>query len=597
MTSSHRLLPATIALISAISLGASPARPVRHTATLPDGSTVGYRLVGDERFHYLVTDDGYPLVADGATLCFAETGDNGRMVSSGVAAADPQFRSPATLTFLKNLDSNAVIEKAALSAEISPIRAISPKYAPSRAPESMSTTTFPVTGSPRGLIILAEYTDVKFSTPMPQQYFSDMLNLEGFDRDRASGSARDYFIVSSAGVFTPQFDVVGPVTLPHTQAYYGRNEPYDDANAAYMIPDACDILAAQGFDFSIYDCDNDGEIDNVYLIYAGRGESSGNLEDINTVWPHSWKVGDMNRYYNGCLLNHYACSNEIEGDKPDGIGTFCHEFSHVMGLPDLYYTGHSLLTYLTPDTWSVLDIGCYLNDSRTPPLYSSFERMSLGWLKPEVIDSPGEYALEPLADTNTAYLVKTDSDDEFFLFENRRKEGWDSYLRGEGMLIWHIDYDKDIWFSNTVNNTRSHQHVDLVEAISRTSPSASPSDPFPGASNVTEYTADTAPPSPRFISWSHNDPGYPLTNIRTDGRLIRFMAGNSDGSAIDGIMSPQSVTVRGDKAIIISGSDLPASVYTIAGTLAYHGESRRIILPTGLYIVKVGNHTTKVALH
>ena len=89
----------------------------------------------------------------------------------------------------------------------------------------MSTTTFPVTGSPRGLIILAEYTDVKFSTPMPQQYFSDMLNLEGFDRDRASGSARDYFIVSSAGVFTPQFDVVGPVTLPHTQAYYGRNEP------------------------------------------------------------------------------------------------------------------------------------------------------------------------------------------------------------------------------------------------------------------------------------------------------------------------------------------------------------------------------------
>ena len=129
MTSSHRLLPATIALISAISLGASPARPVRHTATLPDGSTVGYRMVGDERFHYLVTDDGYPLVADGATLCFAETGDNGRMVSSGVAAADPQFRSPATLTSLKNLDSNAVIEKAALSAEVSPIRAISPKYA------------------------------------------------------------------------------------------------------------------------------------------------------------------------------------------------------------------------------------------------------------------------------------------------------------------------------------------------------------------------------------------------------------------------------------------------------------------------------------
>ena len=119
--------------------------------------------------------------------------------------------------------------------------------------------------------------------------------------------------------------------------------------------------------------------------------------------------------------------------------------------------------------------------------------MSLGWLKPEVIDSPGEYALEPLADTNTAYLVKTDSDDEFFLFENRRKEGWDSYLRGEGMLIWHIDYDKDIWFSNTVNNTRSHQHVDLVEAISRTSPSASPATP-----SRARQTSPNTPPTLRL---------------------------------------------------------------------------------------------------
>lgn len=597
MTSSHRFLLAATLLLSAINLSASPARPVRHTATLPDGSTVTYRMVGDERFHYFVTDDGYPLVADGPTLYFAKTADNGRMVSSGMAACDPQFRTAATVAFLKKLNCETLIEKASLSGASSPRRAVSRKRASSRAPESMSTTTFPTTGSPRGLVILAEYTDVKFSTPIPQEYFSDLLNLEGFNRDNATGSARDYFIASSDGVFTPQFDVVGPVTLPHTQAYYGSNEPYDDANASYMIPDACDILSAQGFDFSIYDCDKDGEIDNIYLIYAGRGESSGSIKDINTVWPHSWEVGEMNRYYNGCLLNHYACSNEIDGGKPDGIGTFCHEFSHVMGLPDLYYTGNSHLTYLTPDTWSVLDVGCYLNDSRTPPLYSSFERMSLGWLQPKVIDKPGEYTLEPLADTNTALLVETDAENEFFLFENRRKEGWDYYLRGEGMLVWHIDYDKEIWFSNTVNNSRSHQRVDLVEAITRTSPSASPSDPFPGASNVTEYTANTLPPSPCFKSWSHIDPGYPLTNIRTDGRLIRFTAGNSDDSAINDVISPDAVSVRGGEAIVISGSDLPASVYTVAGTPVYQGDSRRIHLPTGLYIVRIGNHTTKVALH
>lgn len=599
-------------LLSALSLGAAPARPTKHTATLPDGTTVTYRTVGDERFHYFITDDGHPLVLDGQTLCFAKNDTEGRLVSTGIPASDPAYRSAETKKLLLTLDAEAIVAKAAMAA---PSRISAPAMrVPSRAPESMSTTTFPTTGSPRGLVILAEYSDVKFTLSGAKGYFTDMLNKEGFNSYNGTGSARDYFKASSCGVFAPQFDVYGPITLPNTQAYYGGNSPYNDANSYKLPIHACNILEAQGFDFSPYDCDGDGVMDNVYIIYAGFGESTGNASDADCIWPHSYDVQSgynyqkyyypdlaasekKDNYYDGLLLNHYACSNElIYTNYPDGLGTFCHEFSHVMGLPDLYYTGDSEIPINTPSTWSILDIGCYLNNSRTPPLYSSFERMSLGWMKPKVIDSPAHLTLEPLSDSNSAYLVQTEVDNEFFLFENRQNEGWDSYLAGNGMLVWHIDYDENLWFRNEVNNNRVHQNVDLVEAVSRTGINASANDPFPGGANVTEYTANSMLPTPRFQSWGHVDPGYPLTNIRKVGRNICFTAGTPDDSGIDDIIADGSAVISGGSAITISGSDLPAAVYSLTGIRVYEGSSRHIELPAGLYIVKVGTRTAKVSV-
>lgn len=597
-------------LLSALSLGAAPARPVKHTATLPDGSTVTYRTVGNEHFHYFITDDGHPLVLDGESLYFAQSDAEGRMVSTGVLASDAAYRSTDTQKMLQSLDAEAIIEKA--TAALPSRESGSLMRAPSRAPESMSTTTFPITGSPRGLVILVQFRDVKFTLSDPKSLFNDMLNKEGFNSYKGTGSARDYFIASSCGVFTPQFDVYGPITVPNTQEYYGGNTPYQDANSFKLAIHACNVLDAQGFDFSPYDCDGDGIIDNVYIFYAGKSESTGNTADVNCIWPHSYNVvsgfnyqnrwypsliedGDKGEnYYDGLLLNHYACSNELESaNYPDGIGTFCHEFSHVMGLPDLYYTGSNNLSINTPNSWSILDVGCYLNDSRTPPYYSSFERMSLGWMTPTVIDRPGEYTLEPLHESNSAYLVQTEVENEFFLFENRQREDWDAYLAGKGMLVWHIDYNKDIWANNEVNNKPAHQYVDLIEAVSRTSLYPSAYDPFPGAGNVTEYTAST---TPRFQSWAHKDPGYPLTNIRQEGRNILFTAGNPDDSGIDDILTDGSVTIAGGNSITITGSELPATVYTLMGAQVYSGSARTIDLPAGLYIVKVGTTTAKVTV-
>ncbi len=217
-------------------------------------------------------------------------------------------------------------------------------------------------------------------------------------------------------------------------------------------------------------------------------------------------------------------------------------------------------------------------------------------MKPKVIDSPAHLTLEPLSDSNSAYLVQTEVDNEFFLFENRQNEGWDSYLAGNGMLVWHIDYDENLWFRNEVNNNRVHQNVDLVEAVSRTGINASANDPFPGGANVTEYTANSMLPTPRFQSWGHVDPGYPLTNIRKEGRNICFTAGTPDDSGIDDIIADGSAVISGGSAITISGSDLPAAVYSLTGIRVYEGSSRHIELPAGLYIVKVGTRTAKVSV-
>lgn len=578
----------------------APARPALHKTVFSDGSTVTYRVVGDEFFHYTLSEDGYPLVKEGDNFYFATNDATGKLVSSGVRALDPDQRSLATNTFLADLDSESIINRAAKASEASPSRA----NAPSRVPANMKDGAFPAIGSPRCLVVLVNYYDVKFTIDEPKTYFTNLLSSDNFSDYGATGSVRDYFKTASNGVFTPTFDVYGPIDLPRRQAYYGGDTTTSqDPYAHEMAIDACNILSEQGVDLSVYDTDDDGYIDNIYIFYAGMGQSYDSNKYKDTVWPHSWDieyaVTDKSYTYNGKILNHYACSPEFDRPGyPDGLGTFCHEFSHVLGLPDLYTTDYS--TAITPDSWSVLDVGCYLNDSRTPPTYSTFERMSLGWMTPLELTTAGDYILDPLEASGQSYIIATDKENEFFVLENRQKEGWDSYLAGHGMLIWHIDYNESYWHNNTVNNNRMHQHVDVVEAVTKllSNRYAASTDPFPGTRNITEFNATTRP---SFLAWSGYDPGLPLSNIREENGRIYFRAGDNggdDNTGIDDIINDDSaITITGGNSIAISGTDEAARVYNVQGSQVYFGHSRSIELNPGLYIVKVGDRTTKVVLH
>lgn len=552
----NRFFAAAIVVAAAMAAPAAAlavkAYPGVIMASQPDGSVLPVLKRGDQWANYTTTagaDGGanYLLLPDAqGALCYASLDAAGRVVNTGVrATANP---TAAELDARRAIDPRAVIERhveglqaaATLRREaygrLHPRRFAMPATAAGaqqRIPSNMLTTNFPSHGKQRAIVILVQYTDVKFNLADPAAYFNGMLNTDNFAEYGATGSVHQYFLETSGGRFDCDFDVFGPITLPRNRAYYGGNNSVtgQDMNPEYMVIHACQELDAT-VDFSQYDRDGDGIVDNVFVFYAGTGEAtSGNAND---VWPHSYDVRNVGTYrFDGVTLGNYACTNEwiaYDGNpRPDGIGTFCHEFSHVMGLPDLYCT-NDYLSPFTPGDWTILDNGPYMNDGRTPPHYSAFERLSMGWIEPRFITERGNYELKPLGSDNECYVIATASDNEFFVLENRQKVGQDRYLPGHGMLIWHIDYLASAWRNNTVNNTNNasaaeHQRVDLVEANNQSRATTSsltgrPGNPFPGTRKRTEFSTET---EPAFVNWRGQDVGYPLTDIAesADG-LITF---------------------------------------------------------------------------
>ena len=503
------------ALLAALSLatletGAVPAKRGVRQYMQPDGTVVNVTLHGDENFHYYLTADNMPLIEDADGALYFATIKNGKLQKTNFLACD---------TALRSAKLNAAIDGTKTADVVSALRAKALKTgrykADSHAGLGKFSTTFPTKGEQKALVVLVEYKDVKFKTENPQQYFTDMLNKDGFNEYGATGCARQYFLDSSNGQFDLTCDVYGPVTLPNNRSYYGGNGfSGHDRQPEEMVIDAIKQLDPT-VDFSLYDRDKDGILDNVFLFYAGKGEASGGSAD--TVWPHAWNLEQAGKSFtvDGVLVDHYACTCELQGSKPDGIGTFCHEFSHIMGLPDLYNTVSG--GNYTPGEWSVMDYGPYNNDSRTPPSYSAYERNAMGWLDLQTISEATSVKLEDLKKSNKAAVIGTSRDNEFFLFENRQQTSWNTYLPGHGMLIWHIDYVPSVWDGNTVNNDPDHQYVDLVEAngAGKSAQGAA----WPGALEKTEFTANT---NPAFIDWYKKDPGLPITGIMEDDGNIYF---------------------------------------------------------------------------
>lgn len=512
-------------LAGAMTLHAVPAKREYRTFTQPDGSTITAMVIGDEFGHSYITTDGIQmLAAEDGSLRYATIDTNGNLQLSNIIAANPENRDAKAKSFIETIDVTKVakaIEKNALDRRLLRSKSIKKVATKSNGAKvsaedysgvGLFTSNYPRKGEVHSLVFLVQYTDKKFTLSDPNAYYTDQLNKEGFSQHKATGSARDFFVEQSHGQFLPIFDVYGPMTLSNSMSYYGANDTFgNDKHPEEMVLEAVAAYANE-IDYSKYDYDNDGYIDNVYVIYAGYGEADSNYS--SAVWPHNWDIPN-GPTYNGKILSGYACSNEISNGIPVGIGTFCHEYSHVLGLPDLYPSQNtSYQAYaVTPGQWSIMDQGSYNNDSRTPPAYSAVERNALGWMTPTILNEPASVSLEALTSSNEAYLIPTNQSNEFFILENRQQEGNDTYLPHHGMLVWHVDFDQNIWDKNLVNDTPSHNYVDIIKANNNAEnmvPSIQAGYTYPGTSKNTSLTATT---TPALVDWYNSAINVPITNI------------------------------------------------------------------------------------
>lgn len=323
----------------------------------------------------------------------------------------------------------------------------------------------------RGLVLLVQFSDVKMKSNA-FNLWNNRFNQQGFSLDNHVGSVRDYFIEQSYGLLTIDFDVIGPLALSKSRTYYGSapNSTLDD-RAPEMVIEALKLANPQ-VNYADYDWDGDGEVDQVYVIFAGETKS-----DVSGyIWPHEWDLtsakyygnGSGKQWLDGVGINTYAVSNELASSAVlDGIGTSCHEFSHCLGYPDFYdteYSGGAGGQY-----WDLLDGGCYNGPygiGEIPCPYTAYERWMAGWIDLIPLTEPCKVTDMPaINEQGVAYVIKnTGNVNEYYILENRQQKTFGTGNGGHGLMVWHIDYNKTIWENNVVNIDKNHQRMTFLPA-------------------------------------------------------------------------------------------------------------------------------------
>ena len=536
------ILSIALAMLT-LTASAVPARRTQRTLTLSDGTQVTATLSGDENYHYWKTADGRAFVM------------NEENIPQEISLQQAQSKLQAKVQ-ARNAHRIAkrTKRKAAWGAE-----------------------TNPISGERKGLVILVNYKDKKMQHT--QAEYNDYFNKAGYSDNNCTGSVRDYFLSQSYGKFSLDFDVMGPVTLSKNLSYYGDNDSDgNDKHAAEMVAEAVK-LAVSGIDLKRYDWDGDGYVDQVYVVYAGYGEHAD--APANTIWPHEFELSEAAKYndgpgaltINGVTIDTYACSSELRGssgNKMDGIGTACHEFSHCLAIPDMYDTSADGENF-GMNVWDLMDYGSYNGEDgygETPAPFTSYERMYCGWLTPVELTQPCNVNDMPaITKEPVAYLIRNANPKfpgEYYLLENHQQESWDAYAPAHGMLILHVDFNSNAWKQNTVNNVASHQRMTITPADGKLSHYNTAGDTWPGTSKKTALT-DSSNPAAKLYNLNSNGRkfmGHPIENIAEKDGLISF---TFDG----GKALPQLATPTALPATQVTASGFTAQWQKVEGATSY----------------------------
>ena len=517
---------------------AVPAKSGAVKVQQPDGSYVSIVLRGDEWLNFNTTTDGYSVVKNSQGFYVYAEKQDGQLKATQMVAHDAQQRQAAEVDFLTGVEKYLRPEMTAEMAQKK--QQVEAKEAAKRA-ANMSQSSNGRRAAQydynnfRGLVILIEYNDKSFSRSDYASIANDMMNKEnytGFSGNLFTGSVRDYFSDCSLGKFKPQFDVYGPIKVDKSQ--YDVNQTY---YAEDILKAAIDNADSE-INFKDYDRDNDGYVDMIYFIVAGYGSNySGN--DSRLWWPHRSSLYWKYITKDGVRMGDYASSVEMYGwtsqgtNIIDGIGTICHEFSHVLGLPDFYDTDYSGSGGQSndPGLWSVMSGGSYENYGRTPVGYSLYERWATGFCDaPEVVVKGNEYTLNPLYQEMQGYKIKTPNNNEYFLLENRQKNQfkWDAYLPGSGMLVHRVEGEgNSAWNGNTINANPKHNYYEVVRANGDNAKNQY--DVFPSLGK-TELSNNSSPAT--LLTWSGKYNELALVDIKMTNGIITFKATGYEVSAL-----------------------------------------------------------------
>ena len=603
-------------LFAAMTAGAVKMKPGINIIKQADGTTITVRAYGDEDLSYFLASDGTLLYQEGTNFYIAGVKADGTQYSTGVLAHEPSMRTIKEISAIKAQNAKAFYNSMETQAKANKVR---------REPMTPDNSLLPSLGKHKIPVILVEFSDVEFSVENPKATFDKYLNgKELFNKEtdpemgqNYAGVAK-YFKDMSFGKFEPEFEVYGPVNLGKPLATYGAGYSSQE-NMGLLLTDACTAVDDE-VDFTQYDSNDDGNIDLIYIIYAGFSQSiAGNSTDC--IHPKSGYLS-LAKSFDGMDVKRYGVNNELNGTPADqangpiinGIGLFCHEFSHCMGLPDLYPKSGSIAEACinqNMDYWSLMDAGEYTANGYRPTAYTAWERERLGWMEIGTLTGPSNVELKSLDEGGAAFRIYNDKDEtghEYYIVENVQNNGWNKNLFGNGLMVTHVDYLSSQFSLGgcKVNNTEGHPRMHVMAADGMFVPeyflgstiedsyitflkehnadlvakyggqvfsiedykAEAAGDLFPGTSNATSLTDDSQP----MKAWTYNGEtmGKPITDITNDTEngivSFKFMGG---GEPVDGI---NEVTVN---------RTTDSRVYSISGT--YMGNDINS-LPKGIYI-------------
>ncbi len=517
----------------------------------PDSTLVYIQIQGDEFFHYTTTTDGYVIIENDSSAYVYAQFNYDRLVPTSILAHNPQERNNTESDFLKKqvkgLPETFLYAKEQQGMLMKSLQ----------EKQQMNYPGCPSTGNYKIPVLLIEFADKVFQPNSTKELFERKFNEIDYNYNNATGSVQDYFRENSQEKLQIHFDVYGPIKVSYKEGYYAAN---NEQQAYEMVQEACEIaIQDHGLILSDYDINKDGIIENISVIYAGADQAQGGGR--NTIWAHC--------SYNPIMVNNtlitslmytselYATSKEI-----DGIGTFCHEFGHLLGLPDLYNT---LAATTVVDHYALMDCGNFNNYHNTPPYLTAIERYLLGWLEPTIIPQESTNLILPPIRTNQAYRINTDQEGEFFLLENRSPEGWDKSKDlerlGYGMLIYHIDRSgakQPLWSidfikhenANMVNTNPKHYCCYLKQATKEFIAFHQDSqNHFTGGS----ATAAT--------SWNGISITTPLTEITYDNNLVSFSVCQEVDLPLEEAPLEHHICVFNESGLFIDGlNDQPCQI-------------------------------------